>query len=270
MKLAFEHLSRNVIVTAIEQNIMAFSACLSSLPQAEVYENAQVLRVMTGLPSSMFNLVLRAQFDPDEIDSKIEQELAPFRQHRVPMTWWIGPSTRPRHLGKALEAHGLFYALDSPGMAGDLLKWQTDALVPAQITITPANNLESMEQWVRTFAACQQFSEQARRRWLDIHCCLGLGTDAPWRHYLAWIGSEPVATSLLFLHAGVAGIYRVATLPSHRGQGIGTAMTVAPLREALAMGYRVGVLDSTAMAVPLYRRLGFQEYCTFSVYVWVS
>ncbi len=268
MNQALEHLSKSAIVAAIEQNVMAFSARLSSLPQAEVHEDAQVLRVVTGLPSSMFNLILWTQFDPDEVDSRIEQELAYFRRHRLPMTWWIGPSTRPTNLGMALKAHGLYHALDSPGMAVDLLAMPAEVLALAEVTITPVNDPEGMWHWVSTFAACNQFSEQAKRRWLDVHSCLGLGQDAPWRHYIAWLGSEPVATSLLFLHAGVAGIYRVATLPARRGQGIGTAMTIAPLREALALGYRTGVLDSTEMAVPLYRSLGFQEYCTFSVYVW--
>jgi hypothetical protein len=42
----------------------------------------------------------------------------------------------------------------------------------------------------------------------------------------------------------------------------------APLREARAAGYRVGTLQASEMGFPVYRRLGFQEVCTFGLYLW--
>jgi ribosomal protein S18 acetylase RimI-like enzyme len=70
------------------------------------------------------------------------------------------------------------------------------------------------------------------------------------------------------LGGGVTGIYNVATLPQARQQGIGTALTVAPLLEARAQGYRVATLQSTPIGLNLYLRLGFREYCSFNAYFW--
>ncbi|HEX4207488.1 MAG TPA: GNAT family N-acetyltransferase, partial [Ktedonobacteraceae bacterium] len=64
----------------------------------------------------------------------------------------------------------------------------------------------------------------------------------------------------------VACIGPVVTLPQARRQGIGAAMTLVVLREARAQEYRISVLTASPMGINIYRRIGFQEYGTFSVY----
>jgi predicted acetyltransferase len=90
----------------------------------------------------------------------------------------------------------------------------------------------------------------------------------PFQTYLALLNQEPVATSQLFTSAGVAGIYNVTCLPQARGQGIGTAIALAPLLAARDMGYRVGILQASSMGYNVYRRLGFQDFGMLSVYLW--
>jgi hypothetical protein len=68
----------------------------------------------------------------------------------------------------------------------------------------------------------------------------------------------------------VAGIYNVMTVPDVQRRGIGALMTVGPLQVARGQGYQLGVLQSSKMGYPLYRRLGFEDYCRIAIYLWAG
>jgi GNAT superfamily N-acetyltransferase len=95
-----------------------------------------------------------------------------------------------------------------------------------------------------------------------------LGEAATARYYLARLDGEPVATAALTLAAGVAGIIAVTTIPAARRRGIGAAVTMAPLLEARARGYHVGVLQASEMGSPVYARMGFSEQFRYHNYRW--
>jgi GNAT superfamily N-acetyltransferase len=86
--------------------------------------------------------------------------------------------------------------------------------------------------------------------------------------YLAFVHDQPAAVSTIFYRAGVAGIYSVATLKEWRGQGLGAAVTLHPLLDARAKGYRVGTLQSSVMGYKVYQHLGFKEVCRMNHYSW--
>ncbi len=130
----------------------------------------------------------------------------------------------------------------------------------------------STESELRAFADVLTlgFGEgESEARWTtDMYRRIGLGDDVPWRHYVAWLGSAPVATASLFFAAGVAGIYFVSTAPEFRRRGIGTAITHAALSEARDLSMRVAVLGSSPMGQSIYERLGFRVYCTIKICEW--
>ncbi len=84
--------------------------------------------------------------------------------------------------------------------------------------------------------------------------------------YVGYLGETPVATSQLFFTGQVARIDAVSVLPDVRRRGFGTAISLTPLRFARASGYKVAVLWASTMGVPIYRRIGFTDYCEIDIY----
>jgi GNAT superfamily N-acetyltransferase len=152
-------------------------------------------------------------------------------------------------------------------MAADLGALREDSSPPEGVAIERVRDRRGLDAWAQ--ARALDPDGELESRWVaDAYERIGLGDDVPWRHYVGRLGGQAVATATLFLGAGVAGLYFVLTAPAARRRGIGGAITLAALREARGLGYRVGVLGASAMGLPIYRRLGFHEYCRLTVYEW--
>jgi len=259
--------STAAMATAIEANTIEFLLALGRAGGAEERNDAAIQWVIGGSPIGYHNCVVRADLAPDQVDGAIEASIARFRTHSVPGSWHVGPSMRPVDAGERLEAHG-FGAGEEPGMAADLHALRENVSAPAALQIERVRDDSALKAWAQTLSL--GFGEGEREAfWVrDMYRRLGYGDGGAWRHYLGRLDGEGVATATLFLGAGVAGIYFVSTAPPFRGRGIGAAITLAPLREARGLGYRIGVLGASAMGYPVYRRLGFEDYCTLGVYEW--
>ena len=175
------------------------------------------------------------------------------------------------NLGTYLEAHGLVNEEgNSPGMAVDLQALNETLDRPPRLELELVNDADSLRKWSEVLIAAAPMPEFVAKPMFDFFSTLGFGKASRVRNYYGRLNGEVIATASLFLGAGVAGVYNVATLPKARRCGIGTAMTLEPLAEAHALGYRVGVLISSQFGVGVYRRLGFKEYCKIGQYSWTK
>ena len=259
-------LSPSAMRAAIEANTIEFLLALGRAGGGEERDEPGIHWIIGGSPIAYHNCVVRADLAEDAVDEAIAASVAAFRRHGVAGSWHVGPSMRPVAVGERLLAHG-FTLGEEPGMAADLQALPAQAPAPAALTIQRVRDEQTLDAWAETLA--QGFGEgEPEAFWVrEMYRRLGYNAGA-WRHYLGRLDGEPAATATLFLAAGVAGIYFVSTGPPYRGQGIGAAITLAPLMEARALGYRAGVLGASPMGYGVYRRLGFEDYCTFGVYEW--
>lgn len=265
-----QDLSESSLVPAIESNLCDFIPLFSALPRAEVFDTPELLGSITPIPYPTFNSIVRARLHPDTADRAIASAVNRGRERGVPMLWWAGPSSRPFDLGARLEEHGFLPAETPPGMAADLHALPDWTGGSPGLRIEEVGNEEMLRMWCRTLAEGFEMPDFAEAAFLDLFHGQGFGPGLPCRNYLALLDGAPVATASLFLSSGVAGIYNVTTVPNARRRGFGAAITLKPLLDARAAGYRVGILHASTEGAPVYRRLGFREYCTFRLFLWAD
>ena len=269
MSRVLEDLSAPALTAAIEENGYALFDAFAALPGAAFDVSPALTRFRTPHLSPMFNGVIRTRLPPPSVDDAIAATIDAFRVAGTRFFfWWTGPATAPNDLGERLVAHGFLpFDVDASGMAIDLHAVKEDLPVATDLEIVTVRDPVTLATWAETFCEAYEVPAFAGASWVEATSALGI-EQAPWRLYVGRLDGEPVATSMLMPFGGVAGMSGIAVKSAARLRGVGAAMTLAPLRDGRALGYRVGVLWATEMGLPLYERLGFQSYCTISRYLW--
>ena len=159
---------------------------------------------------------------------------------------------------QTLEAMGFARHGAMPAMAVDI-DAMGDTALPAGYTWARVGAGSDGAAWADTLAAGYEIPPGLARLFAPAALGADMAADATTQFFAVLKDGATVATSLLFLADGLAGIYSVSTLAAERGRGLGAHATAQALREARRLGYRVGVLQSSPAGHSVYRKLGFQD-----------
>lgn len=218
---------------------------------------------LTPMPIGAFNRIVHVRLDADRADERIREVSGRYQAAGVPGTWWIDPQSTPDDLGERLERSGMV-GEDVPGM-----RIEADAVpdlaLPAGVTLSWATDSTGVRAATEVVAAGFGLPDELGARFADLMARVAR-PDAPVRTVVAQLDGTPVAGAQGIHVNGAVGIYNVATVPEARGRGIGAAVTIAVLRDAMARGARFGVLESSDMGHPVYQRIGFRDVASFRVY----
>jgi ribosomal protein S18 acetylase RimI-like enzyme len=258
------------MAAAIEENLNETFSLLGSSPSTQLHDDDPDLcwYITPKVPHPLFNHVYFTRLPREEdLDARIEELRKHFALHQLPLMWSVGPFSRPSALASHLESHGFRCVEESPGMALDLKVLNEDIPFPSELAIERVSNAEVLSEFVEVMRVGFEMPEFTVDGLLEVFSAVGLTDKSPWRNYVGRLDGEVVNTASLALVAGVAGIYNVATVPEARRRGFGAAMTLAALGEARELGNRIGILQSSAEGLGVYRRLGFEQYSTYNIYV---
>jgi GNAT superfamily N-acetyltransferase len=267
MEKKIENLTSPGLIEALEANMAAFWKQYGDAANPQLSQRTDLVRVMTGIPDPLFNGVFSAHLSSATVEAAIEEIHLTAVQWKLPLFWWLGPTSEPADLGDRLIKHGFVHAGAVPGLAVALAQLDANLPLPPGFTIEMVGDPEQLDVWANTVAVGTGFSTPIPELIDAVEQQIGLPPATTMRRYLGRLNGSPVAGSAMVLNSGVAGIFAVATLPAARGQGVGAAMTLLPLLDALHEGYKVGTLQASAMGYPVYRRLGFQDVCKIELYL---
>ncbi|MUT64715.1 GNAT family N-acetyltransferase [Paenibacillus sp. NEAU-GSW1] len=257
--------SRESMIRAIENSLCAYPHFLSRLPGAVLHDREDLLWIASGVPIYFYNGVFRSRF-PSSSDLRrlVDHVIAEYEKRKLSFIWQLGPSSHPANLDQHLVAAGFQFDETEPGMALDMDAFEAEDMpMPADFTIKKAVDEEMLKDWVRVWAfGAPDYIALTQQ----VHLQLGWGE--PCHYFIGYLNGKPAATVMLFLAAGVAAIHHVVTQPEARNRGIGTAMTAYALKEAKRAGYRIAILTASEEGLAIYKRLGFQPYCSIHKYVY--
>ena len=253
------------LIAMFDRQMVEFYLAARSRPWADVKVDDDVLWGTTGLPLSAFNGATAATFTETTADARIDQVLDYFRELKIDMSWWVGPTSTPADLGERLVARGLVADGVAPGMAVSLEGW-TPPPVPEGLVVEPTLDVASFRRAMEVMFAGFEMPADLLVPFEERFRGFCVGPGAIQRTFLATAEGMPVATSLGMVVDDVVGIYNVATAPDARRRGFGGAITAAAMAYGRELGARWAILESSPMGVSVYERLGFRQVCEVVVY----
>ena len=257
-----------LVKTVIKANWENYHYCLGRSPGVELSVGKYLTWLVTDMPDHFMNLVVCTELPTDGIDELVKNALSHFRSLNIRrLSWLIQEAVPAMEIKKHLEANGLTFSESfATEMAVDLMTLRESISIPNHLTVIRVEDGETLKKWIHVASIGFGVPSDVEDIWFEFFNYAAC--SSPFQTYLALLNGQPVATSQLFTSAGVAGIYNVTCIPEARGRGIGSAVVMTPLLEARALGYRVGILQASAMGYNVYRRLGFQDFGKLSVYLW--
>jgi GNAT superfamily N-acetyltransferase len=244
------------IVARADANYVAmWSLYGSAHDRGEVRERAGIVCVSSGLPIAMFNnvFVTRPLAEPER---QIAESAAFLDGLGLPFVVRIREGLDAAS-EVACERLGMPYSDTVPGMALAPIGQIPRPMPGLEIRI--ADGAGELAQHRRILVEVFGFPAEVTSTLvpdalLDLPDC---------ELYVGYADGEPAATAGLFVSHRTAGIWNVATVPSHRGRGIGEAMTGHAVRRGAELGCVMANLQASEMGRPVYERMGFRPVAPY-------
>ncbi|MXZ10002.1 MAG: GNAT family N-acetyltransferase [Gemmatimonadetes bacterium] len=236
-----------LISYATENNLYDLYAKIGKLDKGELFVQEDFSWVIAR--PHWPNFIFRPQFKPQRISLRLSQIIRKIKDLDAPPVIQVGDQAKPTDLDACLKRNGFQMLVERSRMALDLKAKHLSSKTPNKLDIFEIKNQEDFGIWIDV--ALKSFNS-----YLGIFGSLLNGEKV--RFYSGMHNGQVVATSMIFLSSGVAGIYFVSVIPELRNRGMGKEMMLRCIYDAQELGYNYCILQATDIGEHLYRSLGFK------------
>lgn len=253
------------LAAALVTNYSEINATMAASPRIVAHDDPGCRWISSDIPAPAVNMVISDDLPDALAAQQIARVIAHFKAANLPFQWRVGAQTEASVMETRLVAAGLTTGARWPVMGYPL------AYTPPQLELPGVQIVPVVDEiGLRIFYDVLAVSFPAPVGLNDLYMDVYVRPKAAnTRHWLVYRDGQPVATGQMHLGSeGLAGLYRVSTIPAARGGGFGRAVTLVMMQEAQAAGYRWIVLAASGLGEPMYRKLGYIQDGWMTNYVW--
>ena len=244
-----------------ENMLHAFGSTAAHVPGSLVTHEGGVLLVATGLPIRLFNQAMVE--DDTATPESMAVAVGTLRDRGTRFVVHLRRGTDDRFV-PVVERIGLEVPDNHPAMPGMVVPLPTGGpRATPGLEIRRVADGAGQDDHILTAAAGFELPEEFIRPWI--------GTDM-WKRpgvamYVGYADDDPVTTGIGIRTGRTIGIYNIATIPTARGHGFGTAITDRIAVDGAAAGCDVAILQSSEMGRPIYERLGYRTVVEYDGWI---
>jgi ribosomal protein S18 acetylase RimI-like enzyme len=247
------------IVSAIESNLhrfYEFAAASADLELVKEKNYSWIRNRDSAWPNWTFRLNRDLLDKEDFIKSLAERiknkEIPPFLVTLEP--------DHPEQFYAISEKYGIKQINRWTGMAISKKKYKPSPERQGSRQIIEVRNSEVADDWIGVVN-----SSLFNSTTLEIAIVEKLFLKGPLKLFLGYENKYPVSTALSFQSGPVAGLYMIATVENCRNKGWGSLLTRFAMEQCFQDKTELIILHASAMGEPVYRKIGFTDYCKFGI-----
>jgi GNAT superfamily N-acetyltransferase len=239
-------------VRTMEADTFTFWAEFARRPGGATGREGGATWYRSGVTYPNYNGVLGADCDVDAM-------LAHIRSWGLPARWLISTGSDVA-IESTFRERGFVLGDEYPAMIADIA--HLPALSLDGITVETVDRASQRAEWLDVlndgFGLSGDDAAQvtAAHAWAIQH-------ERDRVYLLLRRAGVAVATAMLHMPYGVAGVYGIAVRRACRRQGLGALATLVTVRAGAERGATVAMLQATKDGFPVYERLGFRTICAF-------